>query len=158
MCATRHYGLYMSTQARVSAPLSPGARGAAHVCPVCVCVCFFSAGPPSWRRLVYNLTRQRKFVMVKLTQNRTLHPDDWVTRLLVGSTANPSVVDRSEERFALDWLFAKERLENEIRHFGGKIESNNGIIRSSIVGVSGKVAVARNCYCYLHDASFFFIF
>lgn len=38
------------------------------------CVCFFSARPPSWRQLIYNLTRQRKFVMVTLTQNRTLHP------------------------------------------------------------------------------------
>lgn len=40
------------------------------------CVCFCSARPPSCRQLIYNLTRQRKFVKVKLTQNRTLSPDD----------------------------------------------------------------------------------
>lgn len=38
MCATRHYGLYMSTQAqaRVSALFFSGACGAAHVRPLCV--------------------------------------------------------------------------------------------------------------------------
>lgn len=75
MCVTEHYGLHISTQAWARAHFVYWST-ASHAFFFFLCVSQ-SPGPPSWRQLIYNLTRQRKFALRKLTQTgRCTRPAD----------------------------------------------------------------------------------